>query len=90
MTSCICVLQVVAAYGSVPFPMMHGGCLPDALDAFADVLPWRPISACPELGGGHCFDQSVTLRGLDGQSLVRSEEPFIYSCTFTDRLVEEH
>lgn len=62
--------KVVAAYGSVPFPMMHGGCLPDALDAFADVLPWRPISACPELGGGHCFDQSVTLRGLDGQSLV--------------------
>uniref|UniRef100_A0A8C1LZ09 Misato mitochondrial distribution and morphology regulator 1 n=1 Tax=Cyprinus carpio TaxID=7962 RepID=A0A8C1LZ09_CYPCA len=52
MTSSICVLQVVSAYGSVPFPMMHGGCLPDALDAFADVLPWRPVSACPETGDG--------------------------------------
>ncbi|XP_016309052.1 protein misato homolog 1 [Sinocyclocheilus anshuiensis] len=62
--------KVVSAYGSVPFPMMHGGCLPDALDAFSDGLPWRPISACPELGDGRCFGQSVTLRGLDGQSLV--------------------
>lgn len=62
--------KVVSAYGSVPFPMMHGGCLPDALDAFADALPWRPMSACPELGDGLCFGQSVTLRGLDGQSLV--------------------
>ncbi|KAF4100960.1 hypothetical protein G5714_019156 [Onychostoma macrolepis] len=67
--------KVVSAYGSVPFPMMHGGCLPDALDAFTDVLPWRPISACPELGGGHCFGQSVTLRGLDGQSLVSQLRP---------------
>uniref|UniRef100_A0A672JW99 Protein misato homolog 1 n=1 Tax=Sinocyclocheilus grahami TaxID=75366 RepID=A0A672JW99_SINGR len=65
--------KVVSAYGSVPFPMMHGGCLPDALDAFSDGLPWRPISACPELGDGRCFGQSVTLRGLDGQSLVRSD-----------------
>ncbi|KAK2887762.1 hypothetical protein Q8A67_015990 [Cirrhinus molitorella] len=62
--------KVVSAYGSVPFPMMHGSCLPDALDAFADVLPWKPISACPEIGDGRCFGQSVTLRGLDGQSLV--------------------
>lgn len=69
--------KVVSAYGSVPFPMMHGGCLPDALDEFADVLPWRPISACPELGDGHCFSQSVTLRGLDGQSLVSQLLPGI-------------
>ncbi|XP_050992237.1 protein misato homolog 1 [Labeo rohita] len=62
--------KVVSAYGSVPFPMMHGSCLPDALDAFADVLPWRPISGCPEIGDGRCFGQSVTLRGLDGQSSV--------------------
>ncbi|XP_043089010.1 protein misato homolog 1 isoform X2 [Puntigrus tetrazona] len=62
--------KVVSAYGSVPFPMMHGGCLPDALDACADALPWRPISACPELADGRCLGQAVTLRGLDGQSLV--------------------
>ncbi|XP_051520554.1 protein misato homolog 1-like [Myxocyprinus asiaticus] len=62
--------KVVSAYGSVPFPMMHGSCLPDALDAFADVLPWKPLSACPELGDGRCFSQSVTLKGLEGQSLV--------------------
>lgn len=62
--------KVVSAYGSVPFPMMHGSCLPDALDAFANGLPWKPLSACPELGDGCCFGQSVTLKGLEGQSLV--------------------
>ncbi|XP_067281030.1 protein misato homolog 1 [Pseudorasbora parva] len=62
--------KVVSAYGSVPFPMMHGSCLPEALDAFADALPWKPLSACPELGDGRCFGQSVTLKGLDGQRLV--------------------
>lgn len=62
---------MVSAYGSVPFPMMHGSCLPEALDAFADALPWKPLSACPELGDGRCFGQSVTLKGFGGQSLVR-------------------
>ncbi|KAI7798555.1 Protein misato-like protein 1 [Triplophysa rosa] len=62
--------KVVSAYGSVPFPMMHGSCLPAALDAFANALPWRSLSACPELGDGCCFGQSVTLKGLEGRSLV--------------------
>lgn len=62
--------KVVSAYGAVPFPMMHGSCLPEALDAFSDALPWKPLSACPELGDGRCFGQSVTLKGLDGQRLV--------------------
>ncbi|KAG1929041.1 protein misato homolog 1-like [Pimephales promelas] len=67
--------KVVSAYGSVPFPMMHGSCLPEALDAFSDALPWKPLSACPELGDGRCFGQSVTLRGLDGQRLVSAVLP---------------
>ncbi|XP_048059388.1 protein misato homolog 1 [Megalobrama amblycephala] len=67
--------KVVSAYGSVPFPMMHGSCLPEALDAFADALPWKPLSACPELGDGRCFGQSVTLKGFGGQSLVSPPLP---------------
>lgn len=63
--------KVVSAYGSVPFPMMLGGCLPDALDAFSDVVPWRSLSACPEISDRRfCFSQSVTLKGVDEQSLV--------------------
>lgn len=65
--------QVVCAYGSVPFPMMHGSRLPDALNSCGDTLPWRPLSGCPEQGTGRCFGQSVTLRGLEGRSLVRYE-----------------
>ncbi|KAG7457900.1 hypothetical protein MATL_G00232150 [Megalops atlanticus] len=67
--------KVVAAYGAVPFPMTQGSCLPDALGAYTDTLPWRPLSACPELGDGRCFGQSVTLRGLEGQNLVSPLPP---------------
>ncbi|XP_030644898.1 protein misato homolog 1 [Chanos chanos] len=67
--------KVVSAYGAVPFPVMHGSCLPDALDACSDTLPWRPLSACPELSDGRCFGQSVTLRGLEGQNLVSPLTP---------------
>ncbi|KAL6473348.1 hypothetical protein MHYP_G00169090 [Metynnis hypsauchen] len=63
-------LQVVCAYGSVPFPMMQSSCLPDALQACQDALPWKPLSACPERADGRCFGQSVTLKGLEGQNLV--------------------
>uniref|UniRef100_A0AAR2KRT2 Protein misato homolog 1 n=1 Tax=Pygocentrus nattereri TaxID=42514 RepID=A0AAR2KRT2_PYGNA len=63
-------LSVVCAYGSVPFPMMQSSCLPDALQACQDALPWKPLSACPELVDGRCFGQSVTLKGLEGQNLV--------------------
>ncbi|XP_064836327.1 protein misato homolog 1 [Oncorhynchus masou masou] len=67
--------KVVAAYGALPFPMMQGCSLPDALGDCTDVLPWKPLSACPELGDGHCFGQSVTLKGLEGQSLVSQLRP---------------
>ncbi|XP_072528224.1 protein misato homolog 1 [Salminus brasiliensis] len=62
--------KVVCAYGSVPFPMMHGSSLPDSLQACGEVLPWKPLSACPEQADGRCFSQSVTLRGLEEQNLV--------------------
>ncbi|KAM9737325.1 protein misato homolog 1 [Menidia menidia] len=64
--------KVVAAYGALPFPMMLGGSLPDALSACDGALPWRPLSACPEASGSgrRCFGQWATLRGLEGQRLV--------------------
>ncbi|KAJ8267831.1 hypothetical protein COCON_G00130030 [Conger conger] len=67
--------KVVAAYGAAPFPMTQGSCLPDALAGYTDTLPWRPLSACSELGDGRCFGQSVTLRGLEGQNLVSPLTP---------------
>nr|XP_057903244.1 protein misato homolog 1 [Doryrhamphus excisus] len=67
--------KVVAAYGAVPFPMMHGDSLPDALSAFADSLPWKPLSTCPEADDGRCYGQWVTLKGLEGQRLVSSGAP---------------
>ncbi|KAI1901479.1 hypothetical protein AGOR_G00034860 [Albula goreensis] len=67
--------KVVAAYGAVPFPMTQGSCLPDALGGYTDTLPWRPLSACSELGDGRCFGQSVTLRGLEGQNLTSPLTP---------------
>lgn len=63
--------QVVAAYGSVPFPMMHGSSLPDALSGCADALPWKRLSACPEPGDGRCYGQWATLKGFEGQRLIR-------------------
>ncbi|XP_060771474.1 protein misato homolog 1 [Neoarius graeffei] len=77
--------KVVCAYGSVPFPMMQGSRLPDALNACGDALPWKPLSGCPEQADGRCFGQSVTLRGLAGWSRVSSlgpgtEPPSILHC----------
>ncbi|KAG7324689.1 hypothetical protein KOW79_012705 [Hemibagrus wyckioides] len=77
--------KVVCAYGSVPFPMMQGSCLPDALNACSDMLPWKPLSGCPEQADGRCFAQSVILRGLEGRSRVSSlvpgtEPPSILHC----------
>ncbi|KAJ8000230.1 hypothetical protein DPEC_G00202680 [Dallia pectoralis] len=66
--------KVVAAYGALPFPMVHGSSLPDALADCAGVLPWKPLSTCPELDDdGRCYGQSVTLRGLEGKSLVSQQ-----------------
>ncbi|MEQ2169794.1 hypothetical protein GOODEAATRI_028796, partial [Goodea atripinnis] len=62
--------KVVAAYGAIPFPMMSGGSLPDALSACADALPWKPLSACPEAGEGQCYGQLTSLKGFEGQKLI--------------------
>lgn len=67
--------KVVAAYGAVPFPMMHGGSLPDALSACTDALPWTPLSACSEPGDGRCYGQWATLKGFEGQKLISSLAP---------------
>lgn len=67
------MFQVVAAYGALPFPMTHGTSLPDALSACREAVPWRSLSACPEAADGRCYGQLVTLKGLEGQRLIRSE-----------------
>lgn len=67
------VFQVVAAYGAVPFPMMHAASLPDALSACREALPWKSLSACPGAADGRCYGQLVTLKGLEGQRLTRSD-----------------
>ncbi|XP_047239441.1 protein misato homolog 1 isoform X1 [Girardinichthys multiradiatus] len=69
--------KVVAAYGAIPFPMMSGGSLPDALSACADALPWKPLSACPEAGEGQCYGQLTTLKGFEGQKLISCLSPGI-------------
>ncbi|XP_014869763.1 protein misato homolog 1 [Poecilia latipinna] len=73
--------KVVAAYGAVPFPMMPGGSLPDALSACADALPWKPLSACPEAAGSRCYGQWSTLRGYEGQKLISCLSPGIEPLT---------
>lgn len=73
--------KVVAAYGAVPFPMMHGGSLPDALSACARALPWKPLSGCPEGGDGRCYGQWSTLRGLEDRQLVSRLAPGIKPTT---------
>ncbi|XP_040909005.1 protein misato homolog 1 [Toxotes jaculatrix] len=67
--------KVVAAYGAVPFPMMHSSSLPDALSACTDAPPWKPLSACSEPGDGRCYGQWVTLKGFEGQRLISSLAP---------------
>lgn len=67
--------KVVAAYGAVPFPMVHGISLPDALSSFSATLPWKPLSACSELGDGRCYSQWTTLKGFEGQKLISSLPP---------------
>ncbi|XP_041099061.1 protein misato homolog 1 [Polyodon spathula] len=67
--------KVVTACGAVPFPMMLGDCLPDALAGCGAALPWRPLSACGEQSDGRCFAQAVSLRGIEGQSLVSQLDP---------------
>lgn len=67
--------KVVAAYGAVPFPMMHGDSLPDTLGTFSRTLPWKPLSSCAELRDGRCYGQWITLKGYEGQRLTSSLPP---------------
>ncbi|XP_029370112.1 protein misato homolog 1 [Echeneis naucrates] len=69
--------KVVAAYGTLPFPMMHGSSLPDALSAWTDAPPWKPLSACSEPADGRCYSQWAVLRGFEGQRLISSLAPGI-------------
>ncbi|XP_061839279.1 protein misato homolog 1 [Nerophis lumbriciformis] len=85
--------KVVAAYGAVPFPMVHGDSLPDALSACADSLPWKPLSTCPEAGEGGCYGQWVTLKGVEEQRLTshvapgtEPSSPFHHLCSGEDVL----
>uniref|UniRef100_A0A8C5HN12 Protein misato homolog 1 n=1 Tax=Gouania willdenowi TaxID=441366 RepID=A0A8C5HN12_GOUWI len=67
--------KVVAAYGAVPFPMMHGSSLPDTLSSWTDAPPWKPLSACSEMSDGRCYGQWATLRGYGDQSLISALPP---------------
>ncbi|KAJ6656927.1 hypothetical protein lerEdw1_002928 [Lerista edwardsae] len=56
--------KVAAAVAAVPFPVLPGQALPDALWGQQPGPPWRPLSACGEQGDSRCFAQSVVLRGI--------------------------
>lgn len=67
--------KVVAAYSAVPFPMMHGDSLPDALGPYSRSLPWKPLSSCTEFRDGRCFGQWTVLKGYEGQRLISALPP---------------
>ncbi|XP_048081064.1 protein misato homolog 1 isoform X5 [Ursus arctos] len=57
--------KVVIAAATVPFPLVPGQSLPDALVQLGGAPAWTPLSACGDPSGTRCFAQSVVLRGLD-------------------------
>ncbi|XP_019664596.1 protein misato homolog 1 isoform X2 [Ailuropoda melanoleuca] len=57
--------KVVTAAATVPFPLVPGQSLPDALVQLGGATAWTPLSACGDPSGTRCFAQSVVLRGLD-------------------------
>uniref|UniRef100_A0A8C5ZLK8 Protein misato homolog 1 n=1 Tax=Marmota marmota marmota TaxID=9994 RepID=A0A8C5ZLK8_MARMA len=57
--------KVVTAGAVIPFPLVPGQSLPDALVQLGGATPWTPLSACGNPSGTHCFAQSVVLRGID-------------------------
>ncbi|XP_040491711.1 protein misato homolog 1 isoform X4 [Ursus maritimus] len=57
--------KVVIAAATVPFPLVPGQSLPDALVQLGGATAWTPLSACGDPSGTRCFAQSVVLRGLD-------------------------
>ncbi|KAM4807406.1 protein misato homolog 1 isoform X3 [Urocitellus parryii] len=57
--------KVVTAGAVIPFPLVPGQSLPDALVQLGGATPWTPLSACGNPLGTRCFAQSVVLRGID-------------------------
>ncbi|KAM5159958.1 protein misato homolog 1 isoform 3-T3 [Callospermophilus lateralis] len=57
--------KVVTAGAVIPFPLVPGQSLPDALVQLGGATPWTPLSACGNPSGTRCFAQSVVLRGID-------------------------
>ncbi|XP_032700984.1 protein misato homolog 1 isoform X2 [Lontra canadensis] len=60
--------KVVTAAATIPFPLVPGQSLPDALVQLGGPTAWTPLSACGDPCGMRCFAQSVVLRGLDRAS----------------------
>ncbi|XP_066466436.1 protein misato homolog 1 [Tiliqua scincoides] len=67
--------KVAAAVAAVPFPVLQGQSLPDALWSQQASLPWRPLSSCGEQGDSHCFAQSVVLRGISKEHQTSNLPP---------------
>ncbi|KAG3281749.1 misato 1, mitochondrial distribution and morphology regulator, transcript variant X4 [Ictidomys tridecemlineatus] len=57
--------KVVTAGAVIPFPLVPGQSLPDALVQLRGATSWTPLSACGNPLGTRCFAQSVVLRGID-------------------------
>ncbi|CAK7309925.1 Protein misato homolog 1 [Vulpes lagopus] len=57
--------KVVTAAATIPFPLVPGQSLPDALVQLGGAAAWTPLSACGDPSGTCCFAQSVVLRGVD-------------------------
>ncbi|XP_030887518.1 protein misato homolog 1 isoform X3 [Leptonychotes weddellii] len=56
--------KVATAAATIPFPLVPGQSLPDALVQLGGATAWTPLSACGDPSGTR-FAQSVVLRGLD-------------------------
>nr|XP_060614140.1 protein misato homolog 1 [Anolis sagrei ordinatus] len=62
--------KVAAAMAAIPFPLMQGQSLPDALCSQQPAVPWSTMSSCREQSDSHCFAQSVVLRGISKEYQV--------------------
>ncbi|NWR63698.1 MSTO1 protein, partial [Bucorvus abyssinicus] len=79
--------QVVAAWASVPFPALRGHSLPDALRAYQQDLPWKPLSSCRDGKVSGCFAQSVVLRGVCKEK--RPTSP-LHACESTEQALQRY
>ncbi|XP_025714495.1 protein misato homolog 1 isoform X1 [Callorhinus ursinus] len=66
--------KVATAAAAIPFPLVPGQCLPDALMQLGGATAWTPLSACGRPSGAR-FAQSVVLRGLDKACLTSRLAP---------------